>query len=55
VPSLAAGLVASVAGWMLDGVLEPFLGVSLRLLLSLVFTTAIFLLARRWLRALRGR
>ena len=54
-PSLAAGLVASVAGWMLDGVLQPFLGVGARAVLSLVCSTVIFLVARRKLMGLRGR
>jgi len=54
-PSLAAGLVASVAGWMLDGVLQPFLGVGARAVLSLVCSTVIFFIARRWLRELRGK
>jgi len=55
VPSLAAGLVASVAGWMIDDLVQPYLGVGARVVLSLVCTTVIFFVARKWLRDLRGR
>ena len=54
-PSLAAGLVASVAGWMIDDLVQPYLGVGARVVLSLVCTTVIFFVARKWLRDLRGR
>jgi hypothetical protein len=55
VPSLAAGLVASVAGWLIDDVVHPYMGVGARVVLSLVCSTVIFVVARRWLRQLRGR
>ncbi len=54
-PSLAAGLLASVAGWMIDEFVQPILGVGARVVLSLVCSTVIFVVARRWLRQLRGR
>ena len=53
-PSIAAGLVASVAGWLIDDVVQPYLGVGARVVLSLVCTTVIFFVARRWLIQLRG-
>jgi hypothetical protein len=54
-PSLGAGLVASLAGWMIDDLLQPYLGVGATLVLSLVASTLIFFYARRWLTHLRGR
>jgi hypothetical protein len=54
VPSLAAGLVASLAGWLIDDMLQPFLGAGVTLLVSLVGSTLIFFVARRWLLGLRG-
>jgi hypothetical protein len=54
-PSLAAGLVASLAGWMIDDVIQPYLGAGLTFVLSLACSTAIFFVARRWLIELRGR
>jgi hypothetical protein len=55
VPSLVAGLVASLEGWMIDDVFQPYLGAGITLVLSLVASTLIFLYARRWLQELRGR
>ena len=54
-PSLAAGLVASVAGWLIDDLIQPYFGVGARAVLSLVCSTVIFFVARRWLIQLRGR
>ncbi len=53
-PSLMAGLVASVAGWAMDDLLQPYLGMGATLALSLLGSTAIFLIVRRWLNELRG-
>jgi hypothetical protein len=55
VPSIGAGLAASLAGWMLDELLQPFLGTVATLLLSFAASTVVFFVARRWLRELRGR
>jgi hypothetical protein len=55
VPSLVAGLVASLAGWMIDDMIQPYLGASLTFVLSLAGSTAIFFVARSWLIELRGR
>ena len=54
-PSLAAGAVASFAGWILDDVFQPYLGMGVRLVLSLVASTLIFFYVRRWLVELRGK
>ena len=53
-PSLMAGLVASVAGWFMDDLLEPYLGMGFTLALSFVCSTVIFLMVRKWLNELRG-
>jgi len=55
VPSLVAGLVASLAGWMIDDLLQPYLGTGATLVLSLVCSTLAFFVGRKWLIDLRGR
>jgi hypothetical protein len=40
---------------MIDDLVQPYLGVGARVVLSLVCTTVIFFVARKWLRDLRGR
>jgi uncharacterized membrane protein YdjX (TVP38/TMEM64 family) len=42
-----------LAGWMIDGLLGPFLGDGGTLLASLVGSSVVFYVARRWLIALR--
>jgi len=53
--SLAAALMASLAGWVIDDLFQPYLGVGVTLALSLVASSLAFLYARRWLLELRGR
>lgn len=53
-PTLGAALIASVAGWLIDGLFRPFFGASTTLVLSLLGSTVIYVLVRRWLLALRG-
>jgi hypothetical protein len=55
VPSLAAGAVASLAGWFLDDLFQPYLGMGVTLVFSLVASTLIFFYVRRWLVDLRGK
>ena len=54
-PSLGAGVAAMLAGWFLDEVLQPFLGVGPTLMLSFVASTVVFFIAQKWLKDLRGR
>lgn len=54
VPSLGAALAASFAGWIIDDLLQPYLGMGPTLIVSLVCSTLVFFLARRWLIDLRG-
>jgi hypothetical protein len=55
VPTLVAGLVASVVGWAMDDLLQPFLGTSVTLILSFIGSTILFFALRKWLIDLRGR
>jgi hypothetical protein len=55
VPSLVAGLVASLAGFMIDDLFQPYLGTGATLVLSLVASTLVFFVGRKWLNDLRGR
>jgi hypothetical protein len=55
VPSLVAGLVASLAGFMISDLFQPYLGTGATLVLSLVASTLVFFVGRKWLIDLRGR
>jgi hypothetical protein len=52
-PSLAAALIASIASWMIDAIVEPLLGMGGRIFVSLVVSIAVYVYARRWLVRLR--
>jgi hypothetical protein len=54
-PSLYAGLLASLAGWLIVDLIQPFLGQVPAFVLSFVGSAAIFFVARKWLIDLRGR
>ena len=54
-PSFAAAVVASLAGYVIDDLMQPYLGTGVTLFLSFVASTVIFFAARRWLVELRGR
>lgn len=54
-PSLGAGVVASIAGWVIDDLAQPFLGTGFTLFLSFVASTVVFFMVRRWLTELRGQ
>jgi hypothetical protein len=53
--SLGAALVASLAGWVIDDLFQPYLGFGVTLVLSLVASSLAFFYARRWLLELRGQ
>jgi hypothetical protein len=55
VPSIAAALIASVAGWVIDAIVSSFLGLAGRVLVGFVLTTYIYVYARNWLKDLSGR
>ena len=50
---IAAGLVAFMVGWVIDALLQPYLGSGVTLILSFVISTVAFFMARRWLNELR--
>ena len=54
-PSIAAAIIASLAGWTIDVLIAPYLGFAPRLFIGIVVTTYIYVYARNWLRDLRGR
>ena len=50
---IGAGLVAILVGWVIDALLQPYLGTGATLILSFVISTVAFFMARRWLNELR--
>jgi len=46
-------MAALIAGWMIDGVLDPWLDGSATFVVSLVGSTVVLFLKRNWLRRLR--
>ena len=54
-PSLAAAIIASLAGWVVDAIIANFLGLPGRVIVGIVITTYIYVYARNWLRDLSGR
>jgi hypothetical protein len=54
-PSLAAALIASIAGWIVDAIVANFLGLTGRVIFGIVITTYVYVYARNWLRDLSGR
>jgi len=53
VPSIAAAIIASLLGWIIDAIIEPFMGLGGRVLVGLVTGPFIFVYARNWLLKLR--
>jgi len=45
--------MALLAGWVIDAMLQPFLGMGLTLVLSFAGSTVVFFIVRRWLKELR--
>lgn len=54
VPSIAAAIIASLAGWIIDAAIESFLGIGGRILVGLTVSTLVYVYARNWLIQLRG-
>jgi hypothetical protein len=53
VPSFAAAIIASLAGWVLDSLIEPFMDIGARIILGLIVSTYVYVYARNWLLRLR--
>ena len=54
-PSLAASIIASLAGYVVDAMIQPFLGLVPRIFIGIVVTIYVYVYARNWLADLRGR
>jgi uncharacterized membrane protein YdjX (TVP38/TMEM64 family) len=52
-PTLGGSVIALLAGWLIDAMLEPFLGTGPTLVISFVGSSIAFFFARKWLRDLR--
>ena len=48
-------MIAMLGGWIIDGALQPYLGVGPTLMLSFAVSTVIFFVAHKWLKELRDR
>jgi hypothetical protein len=53
VPSVAAAIVASILGWIVDAAIEPFMGIGPRIFIGLIVSTIAYVYARVWLLKLR--
>jgi len=53
VPSIAAAIIASILGWIIDSAIEPFMGIGGRIALGLIVSTIAGVYARNWLVRLR--
>ncbi|HXH27760.1 MAG TPA: hypothetical protein VNL37_01875 [Candidatus Polarisedimenticolia bacterium] len=51
---IGAGLAATVVGWLVDDLCQPYLGTGMTLMLSFVISTVAFFMVRRWLNELRN-
>ena len=51
-PSIAAAIIASIAGWVVDGLVAP-LGLSARIFIGIFVSVYVYVYARNWLTRLR--
>ena len=54
-PSIAAAIIASLAGWIIDALIAQYLGLAPRIFIGIIVTTYLYVYARNWLLDLRGR
>ena len=52
-PSIAAAIIASILGWIINAAIEPFMGIGGRISLGLIVSTIAYVYARNWLVRLR--
>jgi hypothetical protein len=52
-PTIGASVIALLAGWMIDAVLEPLFGTGPTLVVSFLGCSVLFYMVRKWLRDLR--
>jgi hypothetical protein len=53
VPALAAALIASIGGWIIDALIADFAGIEIRIFVGIIDGILIYYYARRWLVNLR--
>ena len=53
-PSIAAAIIASLAGWVVDAMIQPFLGIAARIFIGIFVGVYVYVYARNWLTGLRG-
>jgi hypothetical protein len=54
VPSLAAAIIASIAGWVVDALIADFLGIGARIFIGIAVSTYVYVYARNWLLRLKN-
>lgn len=52
-PSLAAGLIASIGSYVIDAVIADYAGMGLRIFVGIIDSILLYYYARRWLVNLR--
>jgi hypothetical protein len=52
-PSLGGAVAASLLGFVIDDLLQPFLGTGVTLVISFAASTVVFYYVRNWLKQLR--
>jgi len=53
VPSIAAAIIASILGWVIDAAIESFMGIGGRIFVGLIVSSVAYVYARNWLVRLR--
>jgi hypothetical protein len=53
VPSLAAALIASIGGWVIDALISNFVGIEIRIFVGIIDGILLYYYARQWLVNLR--
>jgi hypothetical protein len=54
VPSIAAALIASIAGWIVDALIEGYLGIGARIFIGIAVSTYVYVYARNRLLRLKN-
>ena len=52
-PSLAAALIASIGGWIIDALIADIAGIEVRIFVGIIDGILLYYYARRWLVNLR--
>lgn len=52
-PSLAAALIASIGGWIIDALIADYVGMEIRIFVGIIDGILIYYYARNWLQNMR--